>query len=265
MSSMPWIKVYTEFLDDPKIGRVSESAKFRFIQLLLIAGDCDAEGYLSGESSPLTIEDIAWRLRLENKQLQKDMGELQDNDLIELDDDCWLICNFSDRQGRSQAEKRKGWNERQRNKRARDKEKKENVSHASDESIVTEESPVTHGSRGEERREDIEGEKKSDSRTKVRTPTPSAVKVFRKKAHRYPAKSWYKKIDEVVGGDPEDLEKWGEIVFQWVGLGFNPTNVKGMLDAFEEGGIREMRKGVEQPLLKTRGEQDKDFLKSIGK
>ncbi len=121
----------------------------------------------------LEAYDIAWRLRLEKDQLENDMIELQDNDLIELDDDCWLICNFSDRQGRSQAEKRKGWNERQRNKRARDKEKKKNVSHASDENSVTEESRVTHGSRGEERRGDIEEEEKKDSRSNERNRTKS--------------------------------------------------------------------------------------------
>ena len=62
--------------------------------------------------------------------------------------------------------------------------------------------------------------------------TPAAVNVFRKNAHRYPAKSWWEKLETEIGEIEVDLKIWGEVVFAWVGMGWNPTNVKGMLEHF---------------------------------
>lgn len=67
--------------------------------------------------------------------------------------------------------------------------------------------------------------------------TPPAVKVFREMAHRYPAKSWYQDIDLEVGDDPDELELWGKVVKAYVGLGWNPTNVKVMLEFYQRGEI----------------------------
>jgi hypothetical protein len=67
---------------------------------------------------------------------------------------------------------------------------------------------------------------------KRKSKTPAAVRAFRNAAHRYPAKSWYQDIASAVGEDPADLEFWREIVKEWVGLGWKPTNVKGMLECY---------------------------------
>jgi DNA-binding transcriptional MocR family regulator len=76
---------------------------------------------------------------------------------------------------------------------------------------------------------------------------PEAVKVFRENTHRYPSKVWYSDIEQVVGDKPESLELWRRVIKEWLGLGFNPVNVKGMLDAFQVGGIkrRTQPKGIE--------------------
>ena len=68
-----------------------------------------------------------------------------------------------------------------------------------------------------------------------RKPTPPAVLVFKANAHRYPTKSWCKKVDSTIGDDPAALKKWGEIVRDWVGNGWNPMNVKGMLEVYQSG------------------------------
>lgn len=70
-------------------------------------------------------------------------------------------------------------------------------------------------------------------------PTPEAVKVFRSNTHRYPPKAWYEAVATVVGDDPGDLEFWGEVCHEWVGKGWNPMNVSGMLDCYSKGGIRD--------------------------
>jgi hypothetical protein len=70
-------------------------------------------------------------------------------------------------------------------------------------------------------------------------PTPKlqwykhpAVQVYREEVHRYPAKSWYQTIVEAVG---DNTDKWRGIVRDWIGSGWNPGNVKGMLDVFQNG------------------------------
>lgn len=71
-------------------------------------------------------------------------------------------------------------------------------------------------------------------RKSSKAKTPEAVKVFRENAHRYPVKAWYDDIVEAVGEEPADLELWGQIVKAYVGLGWNPGNVKNMLAYYEK-------------------------------
>lgn len=70
-------------------------------------------------------------------------------------------------------------------------------------------------------------------RKRTTKKTPEAVKVFRVNACRYPAKAWYDDVDQAVGDDQVNLDFWGKIVKAWVGLGWKPTNVKGMLEFYE--------------------------------
>ena len=114
-SSMPYIKLYTEMLDDHKLGRLPISAKWHFVALLLLAGECDAEGYLVNGDDPMTLDDIAWRLR--DDSINGNLDLLISEGLLTEDDGIWLVCNFAKRQGRPQYEKRKAWRERKRRQR----------------------------------------------------------------------------------------------------------------------------------------------------
>jgi hypothetical protein len=73
--------------------------------------------------------------------------------------------------------------------------------------------------------------------------TPPAILAFQSAAHRYPTKSWWKRVDATVGTAEPDVERWKKVVFDWVGRGWNPTNVKGMLDAYLNGGIQPLNRG----------------------
>jgi len=74
---------------------------------------------------------------------------------------------------------------------------------------------------------------------KTRRPkaVPPAVQIFQSKVRRLPAKSWWVEIQEMVGDTPESLERWGAVVYAWLGQGWNPGNVAGMLDHFRRGEI----------------------------
>jgi hypothetical protein len=114
---MPWVKLYTEILDDPLIGRLSDSCKWLFVQLILIAGECDSEGYLTYSDRPMTVEDIAWRLRSTPDQLTAYLEQLVQFGLLQFEQQTYLVTNFSRRQGRTQKEIRQQWLERQQRSR----------------------------------------------------------------------------------------------------------------------------------------------------
>lgn len=68
-------------------------------------------------------------------------------------------------------------------------------------------------------------------------PIPKAILVFRVNAHRYPAKAWWERTEEIVGEAEEDLDFWGLVVFHYVGEGWSPVNVANMLRFFQEGRV----------------------------
>jgi hypothetical protein len=45
-----------------------------------------------------------------------------------------------------------------------------------------------------------------------------------------------RKIDNSIGSASEDLDLWREVKTKWIGRGFNPLNVLGMLNIFDNGG-----------------------------
>ena len=123
MATMPWVKLYTEILDDPKLGRMSDALKWRFIQLILLAGECDQEGLI-----PLYLDDISWRLRIEIDLLKKDLTDLEGYGLITINMtpsdyiDSVTVIKFQERQGRTQSAKREQWRDRQQRHRDKDKD-----------------------------------------------------------------------------------------------------------------------------------------------
>lgn len=168
MPSMPWIKLYTDILDDPKIGRMDAAEKWHFVALCVLAGECDAEGYLVNGDDPLTIEDIAWRLREDIEQLDHTMTVLQQHGLVTQDPDgTWFVTNFSKRQGRSQSEKRKLWRERKRRQREREQgdPNEDDGSHDGTPENVTRDTAENHAGvtplEGEEREREIESREDS--------------------------------------------------------------------------------------------------------
>jgi len=159
---MPWIKLWTEILDDPKLGRLDAATKWHFVSLCLLAGECDLEGYIANSKEPLSMDDISWRLRENPAHLEASMQILQDHGLIALDDGCWLVVNFSKRQGRSQSEKRAAWRERKQRQRDRERDTEEEEEECPED--VTRDSDVTPASVPalEKRREEGDEERREE-------------------------------------------------------------------------------------------------------
>jgi len=79
------------------------------------------------------------------------------------------------------------------------------------------------------------GKKSPRSPPGKKTKRPPAIERFRQATHRFPAKAWWAEIAGTVGEAEANLDRWGAICYQWVGLGWNPTNVAGMLEYYRTG------------------------------
>lgn len=112
MAANYWIKLYHEILDDPKMGKLSDSL-FRFtIQLFLVAGE------IANEGEVLSEDDLAWRLRRSPDSIHEDLIELEKVGIMHRDGETWIVSNFAVRQAAVPDA------ERQRQKRKRDTKEK---------------------------------------------------------------------------------------------------------------------------------------------
>lgn len=78
-------------------------------------------------------------------------------------------------------------------------------------------------------------------------PKPQAVEVYRSVVYSYPEKCLWADIEKAVGSNPSDLERWRDVVKNYIGLGWNKTNVVNMLNYFEQRKIPTMNGDANGP------------------
>jgi hypothetical protein len=62
-----------------------------------------------------------------------------------------------------------------------------------------------------------------------------AITTFYEVAGHWPPKAVWKLISETVGHEADPLAFWGQVIQAWIGCGWSPKNVAGMLDYFKRG------------------------------
>jgi hypothetical protein len=77
-----------------------------------------------------------------------------------------------------------------------------------------------------------------------------ALKTYRGIARLNVDFTWRQRVIDAVG---EDVERWGKHIDDWIGAGWNKTNIKGLLESFQSGGIKNRRNG-NKPDAKSRFE-----------
>ena len=129
---MPWVKVWTDFIHDDKLAEVSRSARLRFVELLCLAGECDADGAIVNGEEALTTTRIAFRLHDSLSAVRADVDALIGLGVIEMDGDTIRIRNWEKRQGENWGQIKAKWRERQSRRRnvTRDMSNASHVSHA---------------------------------------------------------------------------------------------------------------------------------------
>jgi len=107
----PWVKLYTEMIHDPKIGRLSEHLQLVFVKLLCATGEYDDSR--AGLLPP--VDELAWTLRTDDEVLTADLDALESAGLVMRDGDAWIVTRFAARQGpMTTTERSQAFRERQR-------------------------------------------------------------------------------------------------------------------------------------------------------
>lgn len=78
-----------------------------------------------------------------------------------------------------------------------------------------------------------------------------AIVAFRDETHYYPQDTWKLRIVEQVGRNGK-VDLWRQVVAAYVGLGWNPRNVKAMLEWFERGEIPTTTPATPRPKVAPR-------------
>ena len=109
MASKYWIKLYHEMLDDPKVGKLRPALRWRFIECLLVAGECDEDGYLPDPAG------YAWRVRADVETVETDFVQLAEAGILSQDRGRWKVTKFAERQAPvGDTERWRRWRDRQR-------------------------------------------------------------------------------------------------------------------------------------------------------
>ncbi len=96
-----WIKLYHEILDDPKMATLPDRLWRRVIELFLMAGRTNKDGWIPD------TRQIAWIMRMPTDELELDLQQIASTGIIERVIDGWIVCKFAQRQAPSPARERK--------------------------------------------------------------------------------------------------------------------------------------------------------------
>lgn len=90
-----WIKLYTEIVHDPKMGRLTDRQFRTCINLFAMAGALDREGALPA------LDDMAWQLHMGTDALLDDLRALASVNIVTDEDGVWTICKWAERQAKA--------------------------------------------------------------------------------------------------------------------------------------------------------------------
>ena len=93
---LPWCKLHVDLLDDPKMAKLSAEEFRLWIELLLLASEAGAAGWIN-----LDTEQMAWRLRRDKDSTRNCLDVLSNLGLVvNADEGGFRIPRFAERQMR---------------------------------------------------------------------------------------------------------------------------------------------------------------------
>ena len=125
---LPWMKMWVEALDDPKLTRLSLAERGAWWGLLKLAHKCEAGGKIVSGGESLGIDEIADALHLktgEDRQaLESMIAKMEKRGSLVWNDDVLTIVHYEERQRIPPSARPEAVAERVRRYRERQKDKK---------------------------------------------------------------------------------------------------------------------------------------------
>jgi hypothetical protein len=122
MKSMPWFRLYSEFIHDPKMRRMPIAHRYAFIVLLCLASEATVRGVISG----LEDDDFAYELEVEVEDWLSLKAKFRVKGLIEIGEgNAVFISNWDERQFESDSSTERSRKHREKKKESQYLQKEE--------------------------------------------------------------------------------------------------------------------------------------------
>jgi len=99
---LPWIKMWLEALDDPKLARLSLAERGAWWGILQLAGKCEAGGKIVSGGQGLDIDEIADALHIKSSEdrgaLESMVAKLEERDSLKWNQRVLTVVHWEERQ-----------------------------------------------------------------------------------------------------------------------------------------------------------------------
>lgn len=240
MAADYWMKLYVELLDDPKMALLPDRLWRRTIEVMLVAKKLGTDGHL-----PETRQ-IAWLLRMDAAELQKDLEEITVTGIVIPDGNGWFIPKFAKRQAATTDADRKA---HQRD-RAKSRQYHDNVTNVSRSVTQSTETEIDTERETERAHPDADAGKWGpppppppavpedyDSYTPRQALEVPEIQTFREATGRMPGRPTYGTIIKTIREHRFAADDLKPYWVEWNNRGFRPENLAWLLDWAVSGEI----------------------------
>lgn len=99
MPQFPWLRLYTEIIDDRKLRRLPPAQRWVWIAVLCAARRSPVPGkLLLAEGVPVTLEDVADMAAVDQKEVNDAFAAFQRQNQLAQEDGIWIVVNWEKRQ-----------------------------------------------------------------------------------------------------------------------------------------------------------------------
>ena len=222
---MNWVRLYTEIRSDRKIRSLTPGQRWVWIVLLCLARESPEPGkLLYPPDIPITLRDIADESNVDYRITCNAINNFIARKMIVKNGAIYILANWDKRQYESD-------DVNLRVRSHREKKRYSNVTVTPPDNRL-QNTDIKDSKQGETPSPEVKpSSPKKESKPKVETPL--AVKIYHRATNLFPAKLWWKILDEAIGDNPDALLLWSRVVTGWLGMGWSPKSVKLMLENFK--------------------------------
>ena len=250
MANNTWLRLYTEITRDRKLRRIKPTFRWIWIAILCMAKESPIPGkLLLSENIPVTAEDIADEAAVTIKEVSQALQIFEEELMLHKENGIMVVTNWDKRQYESDSSK-------ERVKKCRENKKDETVTSPLQDRYIAVTRPL-HRRYSNVTVTPPDTDTESDTDTDINNSITSskedapakspkkasqpymnhpAVMIYRGVMQLTPKPVLRELIAQKIGDEPEALDRWREVCIEWLARAYNPKNIDGLLDFYQNGG-----------------------------